>query len=107
MQPDPIDVLVGELEDAARKATPGPWYLQINNCTASILVNKAPGSYGQAIALLQQVNKPVTVANATFIALANPAAILKILAEYKRLRLKTLGDHDKTVALGEQNRLTP
>jgi hypothetical protein len=101
MKLDPIDVLVGELEAAAEKATPGPWYLQINNCTASILVNRTPGSYGQAVALLQQVSKPVTVANATFIALANPTAILEILAAYKSLRLRVLGDTDKTSASGE------
>jgi hypothetical protein len=48
----------------------GPWRAKVNARTASILTDPRDGSYGCAIALLQQVHKPGVVQNAHLIAAA-------------------------------------
>ena len=48
----------------------GPWRAQINGRTVSILTVASDGTYGTAIALCQQVQKPSTIANAHLISAA-------------------------------------
>ena len=50
--------------------TKGPWKAVRNARTASVITDMADGSYGQAIAICQQVLQPCVIANAKLIACA-------------------------------------
>jgi hypothetical protein len=52
------------------KFTQGPWKAKKNARTASVITDMADGSYGQAIAILQQVQKSFVMPNAFLMAAA-------------------------------------
>lgn len=74
-----------DLRKAAQKATLGPWavgkYLGQRSDEWSVFLRTPKGENG-----LPVVTTMFGLANATFIAAANPAAILELLAERDKLR---------------------
>ena len=84
------------LREAAKKATPGPWFMEPDETSPDILA--APGVVARTVA--SDMPRQVDALNAAFIAAANPAAVLALLDENARMReaLKTIANADDHVA---------
>lgn len=70
-----LDALVEEMERAAKKATPGEWWPDPD--AAAIFAGPSPGTY------ISQIG---TLLNAEHIATANPANILALIADWRRMK---------------------
>lgn len=85
-----------KLRELAQAATPGPWVYDAGDGRKNQRMNlmeEVVSEYDQSrplVTLLATAWKPerhkCAVANATFIAAANPAAVLELIAEIERLR---------------------
>ncbi len=78
------------LREAASKATPGPW--EIGNTSDDIRMVLSQSSYVCSVKVYQfprgpgMWQEPQRIANAHYIALAHPAAVLELLDECERMR---------------------
>jgi hypothetical protein len=77
------------LREAAKAATPGPWAAQANwdRCASGAVITSASGEIiaddGSAAG---EYSQELNGVNATYIAAANPAAILDLLALVEKLQ---------------------
>lgn len=73
------DAQAAQLREAAEQATPGPWYYKRTDDEQREILSE-----GKHVAIVQvQQSEGQRVANAAYIALANPATILALLDERK------------------------
>ncbi len=84
------------LREVASKATPGPWSSYATSSAADMPLRWTIAGHGATVAQFFATNLPEQeqVANAHYIALAHPAAVLALLDECERMReaLKRLAD---------------
>lgn len=98
-----LQEIITELEELAQKATPGPWHASARttarNCPQSLVVSEN-GLVAEVKSLrgslhLYGSRNDVRAWDAAWIAAANPAFILTLLAEIERLdKLVELWRHD-------------
>lgn len=76
------------LREVASKATPGPWSSYATSSAADMPLRWTIAGHGATVAQFFATNLPEQeqVANAHYIALAHPAAVLELLDECERMR---------------------
>lgn len=71
------------LRAAAEKATPGPWEMKRSFISPDII---SPVGLVVAVTIASDMKPSMDEANAAYIALANPAAVLALLDDVERMR---------------------
>lgn len=70
------------IKEAAEKATPGPWK---KDKSGEVVSSESLGGRGWLKIIVGDVDVPVFEENATFIALANPQAVLQLIADLEAM----------------------
>lgn len=78
-----------EIEARAKAATPGPWsWSQYPSGSTSVTIGRGPGDDGVFLYLTRRSDgsEPQKADDAAFIAAANPATVLALVARVRRLQ---------------------
>lgn len=78
-------VNIDELDRLAKAATPGPWHVEKETL---VCYTHAAGIIPLSLSVAIPCAHPLP-ANAAYIAAANPAAVLELVAELRRLRAES------------------